>query len=293
MKKHIQKYWNKHLILLQISNLYFWKSWIVWIYVAIITPLISMMIMYAFNQYATTMMPSILIYPFIFTLYVWAAIIVELKRNSIIEKIFIFSKKPIYSNAVIAIYFFLLTFLSFWWNLFIIFLFSLDKNLFSTDLLFKNVDWGAIVFIALLSSFLVISISSMLYTFMNSVLKTQLVGGLLMIFFMIFSGSFIPINTITNVDALHYISYFSPLKYISSLLIVAMNNGGNNINQVNIFDFSKDFEIWTVSNVNGTYEPIKMVLFHSYDMVLNIFVPLILTIVFLSISLNSRIGKRK
>lgn len=59
----------------------------------------------------------------------------------------------------------------------------------------------------------------------------------------------------------------------------------NNNYHIGIFDITKNFEI-SISN---------QVLFHlyDYDMALDIFIPLILIIVFLSISLNSRMGKRK
>lgn len=289
--KKLQNYWNKHIILLKIGNLYFLKSWFWLLY--IIFPLISIAVIYFFKDYASTMMPSAILYSFFPPFYIFNSMIVDLKRNSIIEKMFVFSKKPIYSNVIVAVWLFLLTLLSFLWNFFIIFLVSLDKNSFENLNLFENIDWGSLIFAVLLSAFLITSISSIIYTFINSLIKSATITGFLVIFFIFFSGSFIPMNTISNVNALTYISYLSPFKYISSLLIVSMNNGAINLNHVNIFDFSKNFEILTVSVVNGKYQITSTVLFHSYDMILNIFIPLILTICFLSLSLNSRMCRRK
>ncbi|MBD5445930.1 MAG: hypothetical protein HDR31_01280 [Mycoplasma sp.] len=112
---------------------------------------------------------------------------------------------------------------------------------------------------------------------------------------MIFSGSVAPMASTTS-SVITYISYFSPFKYISSSFVVAMNSGfsPNNLDNVSIFDLSKNFII-SSAKVEGNQIILesKFILFHSYDLCLNIFVPLILSIVFLSLSLNTRMCRKK
>lgn len=288
-------YWNKYLILLQIMNLYFWKSLLGPIMSFIVVPLLSLGFLLINSDYVNTIMPSVISNPLIFLPF-WFLIsaIYDLKKNSIVEKIFIFSKKPIHSNIIVTLFLFIIIIMSFLWNLFVVFLISLNKDTFKYNL-FSSIDWGAVVFIVLLSLFLSISISSMIYTFIKSPIKGQLVSYILSVFFMIFSGSVAPMASTTS-SVITYISYFSPFKYISSSFVVAMNSGfsPNNLDNVSIFDLSKNFII-SSAKVEGNQIILesKFILFHSYDLCLNIFVPLILSIVFLSLSLNTRICRKK
>lgn len=283
--KKIQSYWNKHLVLLQFINLYFWKS-SAWVISFILVPVFSLLIMFMSSNLLTTIMPNIIIWSFCMPLSTFAIIMVNLKKSSIIEKIFIFSKKPIYSNVIIACMFFLLTLLGFIWNLFILYLVSLGVY----PELFIYVDWGSMIFVALLSSFLTIAIASMFYTFISSMLKVMTICSIFMFFCIFFSGMFTFTDNNNVNTTFNYISYFSPFRYIKWLLYVAINQ-------------YQSIDPKSASNIEYLHQPLNHSIFdfsdlddadlHSYDMALNIFVPLILTIVFLSISLNSRIGKRK
>ena len=87
-------YWNKYLILLQIMNLYFWKSLLGPIMSFIVVPLLSLGFLLINSDYVNTIMPSVISNPLIFLPF-WFLIsaIYDLKKNSIVEKIFIFSKK--------------------------------------------------------------------------------------------------------------------------------------------------------------------------------------------------------
>lgn len=295
VKNKTLNYCNKHMILLQILNLYFWKSWLGPIITFVVMPIVSICLLMANANYASVIMPSVMSNPLIFIpLWFVIASVYELKKNSIVEKIFIFSKKPIYSNAIVIFFYFIILFIGFFWNLFVVYLMSLDKNDFKYNL-FQSSDWGAIIFIVILSLFLAISISSMVYTFIQSQFKGQLVSFILSIFFMVFSGSMLP-TTSHSPEVFTYISYFSPYKYVSSSFVIAMNSGlsPNNLYNVSIFDLSKNFVVLSAST-NGNLNTIEneFVLYHSYDLCLNIFVPLILTIIFYSFSLNTRMCRRK
>lgn len=294
IKLKTKDYYNKNMILVNILNLYFWKSWLGPILTFIVVPIYSIILLAANSNYGSTIMPSIVSNPLIF-IPLWFVISssYELKKNSIVEKIFIFSKKPIYSNVLIVLFYFVVVFIGFWWNLFIVYLMTLNKDLFKYNL-FQSIDWGAIIFIMLLAIFLALSISSMIYTYIQSFIKAQLVGYIVSIFLMVFSGAFFSVATASK--AIIYISYFSAYKYINSMFVIAMNAGTsmNNLYNTSIFDLSKDFAISNITvDGNNLISNGEIILYHSYDMYLNIFVPLILTIVLYSFSLNKRMCIKK
>ena len=116
---------------------------------------------------------------------------------------------------------------------------------------------------------------------MKSALQGQLIGYLISAFSLVFSGIVVPMSTLSSVSVLNYLSYFSPFKYINSSLVIAMNGTSSGIT---IFDLNRNFEIGAGGN---------SVVFHSYDLSLNIFVPLILTAILFSISLNKRMCRKK
>ncbi|MDE6645729.1 MAG: hypothetical protein K2J69_00250, partial [Malacoplasma sp.] len=224
------------------------------------------------KEYASLVMPSVISTPLVsMPFIILTTLIFDLKKNSIVERIFVFSKKPIHSNVIVAIYCFLLVFSSFIWNIFLVFLISLNRNIFNYDI-FENVSWSQVFFVALLATFLSVSISSVIYTFMKSALQGQLIGYLISAFSLVFSGIVVPMSTLSSVSVLNYLSYFSPFKYINSSLVIAMNGTSSGIT---IFDLNRNFEIGAGGN---------SVVFHSYDLSLNIFVPLILTAILFSIS---------
>ncbi|MDE5841376.1 MAG: ABC transporter permease [Malacoplasma sp.] len=284
---NIKNYYNKHFVVIDIINLYFWKSIIGPIFYFVIIPLFSIGLILINKEYVSLTMPSVISTPLIsISIWLLSPFIFELKKNSIVERVFVFSKKPIYSNAIVAIYCFVLVFSNLIWNIFIIFLISLNRNIFENNV-FEKVDWGSVFFIGILGSFLSVSISSLLYTFLKSTLLIQLIGFIISAFLMFFSGSIIPMNTLNSVNALNYISYFSPFKYINSSFVIAINSGigPNNLDGITIFDLNSHFRIGSVSD--------SIVLFNSYDLYLDLFVPLFLTALFFSFSLNSKMCRKK
>ena len=122
---------------------------------------------------------------------------------------------------------------------------------------------------------------------MKSALQGQLIGYLISAFSLVFSGFVVPISTLSSISVLNYVSYFSPFKYVNSSFVIAMNFGTNpnNLNGITIFDLNRNFEI----DIGGS----SVVLFHSYDLSLNIFVPLILTVILFSVSLNKRMCRKR
>ncbi|MDE5949885.1 MAG: hypothetical protein K2G54_03340, partial [Malacoplasma sp.] len=164
------------------------------------------------KEYASLVMPSVISTPLVsMPFIILTTLIFDLKKNSIVERIFVFSKKPIHSNVIVAIYCFLLVFSSFIWNIFLVFLISLNRNIFSYDI-FEKVSWSQVFFVALLATFLSVSISSIIYTFMKSALQGQLIGYLISAFSLVFSGIVVPMSTLSLVSVLNYLSYFSPFK---------------------------------------------------------------------------------
>lgn len=296
ISKSINKYISRYAILYKILNLYFWKSLIGPIICFVVIPLFSIGMLYVNYEYASTIAPSVVSMPFM-SLPFWLLIslILDLKKNSIVERIFVFSKKPIYPNIVVFIFSYLFVFISFLWNLLIIFLVSQDSKTFGNGI-FINIDWFQTFYIAIVAIFVSVGISSMIYTYINNPIVSQIVGYVISAFFMFFSGSVIPTITISSSNALNYISYLSPFKYINSSLIISFNavKGPSNIDGISIFDFGKEFKVLSFKSADGILvSPKEIVLFYSHDIYLNFLIPIFLSIIFLSFSLNKKMCTKK
>lgn len=300
LKNNFCKYVREYKILYKFLNIYFLKIWIALIICFLATPIYSIGILYINHDYANIVLPSVTTSSLLFLpFWLLPTVVIDLKKNSIIEKFFVFSKKPLYANSVPFIYFYPIVLLSYFWNLLLLYFVSFDKKTFPINF-FQYTDWGSMIFSAILAIFISLSIVSLFYTFFSNPIYSQIICYLLSMFCMFFSGYIIPLSVIINNSALNIISYFSPFRYINSLFTISMNMGVginiiNNIHNINIFSFGKQFEAikYGLDQNNNVIEQGTLVLFKNYDLYLNIFVPILVSAACLSISLNTRMCKVK
>lgn len=290
-------YWKKHLVLLDFMNRWFWKSCANPLAAFAAIPALALLLLYLTSRFAApaTVMPTVITLPVIIVpLGVLVPMVFDVRSVSFVDRLFVFAKKPIHANALVAGYGFALSLGSFVWTLFVVWLASFDHKNFSTGM-FSTVDWGGFAFVAMLGILTMVGIATLIYTFIASRIWMYATTICVVMFLFLFSGAFFSMNVLGSTPGLKYISYLSLSRYIGASFVVAMNAGlsPTNVNGVHIFDLGSDFISTTVS-VQGDNAALKpIVLFYSYDLALNIFVPLVLTASFLGLTLNVRLSRRR
>lgn len=288
--------WKTHLFFIKFINLYFFKSWVGPLICFLFIPIMSIGFAYINKNYVSTIIPSVLSNVIIgIPFWLISSSMIDIKKNSIVEKYFLFSKKPIYVNSIPLLYFYIIILVSFLINFFVVYLISFDKNNFPINF-FQNINVGSLIFTLIFSIFLSLSIASIMYTFVRSIIWNQIICYVLSMFFLLFSGNIIPWVTIITNEPLNIISYFSPFRYINALFIESINglsDGMNNLQNTNVFNFSTPYVItYAEINENGIQYK-QMELFKQYDQILNFLIILIIPIIINGIILNIRQGKRK
>ncbi|MGL5640546.1 MAG: hypothetical protein ACRDCD_02770 [Mycoplasmoidaceae bacterium] len=215
-------------------------------------------------------------------------IVVELKNSIILRRI---KNSGFTKNNFLLLIFFLYFFLALFFTLFVIglffiFLYTLeDPNDIRKDLI--NIDIGG--FIYTIFFFIISSLSAgiLLSSIIKNVSYSLLSGIIVIIVTTIFAGQFIPLTVIAGNEAFRYISLFSPLTYGASLLntILMMpgipeNGTGPSIEQMqNIFDFSSEFTLPLVTEDGKNF-----IVYTSWQKALNVIMPVVLPICFISLS---------
>ncbi len=201
-------------------------------------------------------------------------LMVELKNSILLRRIKNsgFSK----TNYVGLIFlFFLIAVIIFTLSVFIIF-FSILNHDAHKYMSVDKVYYGELIY-ALLA---LITNSMMVGIFLGSIIKnisiTFLIGVSFLLITLIFSGQFIPIQVIGNIDAIKYLGLFSPLNYSSALLnnvlIEDILGQGKSIFSIDYFEICTQFS----SDGPGCGE--TMIIYDSWQKILNLVMPFILSI---------------
>ncbi len=197
--------------------------------------------------------------------------LVEIKQSIVLRRISTSSITPIKYNLIVAIWFFVMCFLS---TLFVIILFLCFLNIKAPEAL-SYINWGEFLFALIMFYLTSIATGILLASVSKKSATVQLTGLSFMLLTLILAGHFIPISVIGGIDAIKYMSLFSPINYSTSLLnnVLIMPI---DLDSSSIFDF-KDF---VISNTGS--EPI--IIIASWQKILNLVMPPIIFVGFNFIS---------
>ncbi|MGL4252004.1 MAG: ABC transporter permease [Metamycoplasmataceae bacterium] len=192
--------------------------------------------------------------------------LVEIKHSIILRKISTSAITPIKYNLIVSAWFFLMCCFS---TIFIIVLFLAFLNTgISSEL--SHVNWGEFL-IALLTLYLTsIATGIVLSSVSKKSSSVQLIGLSVMLLTITLAGYFIPISVIGGIDAIKYVSLFSPINYATSLLNNVLIEPVDGISK-SIFDF-KDFFIDNATRPGG--EPLLII--SGWQKPLNLIMPLVI-----------------
>lgn len=257
--------------------LYFFKSLIGPVIPFIFAPLYTIAILYINGpEYSLVTLPSLITNPLIFiTFWLGSSMIMDIKKNSLVEKYFIFSKNSFSTNFVSFSFIWLIVFLSFFWNLLIIFFASFDIDFFKQNIL-ENISWGQLIFSFIFASILSVSICILLSSAFKTLISLQITNYVLSMFLLVFSGNIIPFSVIASNNVSNGISYLSIFRYINGLFTESLNK--INLTNTNIFNLYTPYEIINPKlslsdsgniDINLTE---RITIFHDYDQSLNLFI---------------------
>lgn len=277
------KRWEKYRILATFSliNKYFWKTKIGPIF-SIVLPFIFMVIYfvlgsssdsgdklsYFINGFPTYLSMSII--PL--SIITLPSMNIEFKNSILLRKIKTSGIDKFEYNLICIIYFFIASIL---FSIITIILFAL----FSASDISRlgSINWGTLTYGIIFLSLVSISFGMFISTFIKTSLSSQLIGFAIFILTLTLSGQFIPVQVISGVEAIKYISLLSPLNYATNIFNVASLNAINGSSN-SIFDFSNDFIFAGFSN-----QPIT--LYNVWQKVLFVFAPFVLIGAFEALSI--------
>lgn len=296
---------NKILAIYLLINKYFWKTKIGPIF-SIFVPFACMTLYYIIGYvlmnngtYLIQGLPvftSLCIIPLaIITL---PAMNIEFRNSILLRKIKTSNISSFQYNLICFSYFFIMGFLLTFVMLIFISLYC-SENINSLDV----VDWGSYFYGLFCLSISSLSLGVLISSFLNNSLVSQLLGCLILIFTLIFSGGFLPIYILARVEAIKIIGMFSPLTYAANILnvsaIEAISSSSNSI-----FDFSCDFVAKNIfleliagtstgntkdqfsSFIDNLGEQNSVTIYAIWEKVLYAFVPFAFTLIFSIISIK-------
>lgn len=171
----------------------------------------------------------------------------------------------------------------------------------------QNVNWGEFVWALFMNIFVATSIGLMLVSVLKSSLAIQALGIPILIISQFLSAQVLPIPMVREVDAMYYLSYISPFKYSTGLMInawqgsvqlnssdnaviglvqIGTNSIGQSIQQVQIMQnsiFNVDSSMYYYYSKQGI-DSIKI--FDKADKILNLVMPFVWTIIFSGVAIK-------
>lgn len=280
MNIKIEKY--KFMTVMSLINKYFWRTKVGPIF-SFATPLVFMLIYFSLGQsngesdlsFFINGLPTFLSMTIIpLSIVTLPAMNIEFKNSIILRKIKTSGINAFQYNLICFIYFFIAS-LGFSLFVIILFLIFVAKEI---DLInFFNAE--SLIYGILMLSLISISFGMFLSTFIKTPLTSQLLGFGIFILTLSLSGQFIPIQVIGGVDAVRYISLFSPLNYSSNIFNISCIQAANGYSN-SLFDFSSTFVI----NGFGAPGQNEVFIYDIWQKVLFTIMPIILSISFIAIS---------
>ena len=165
----------------------------------------------------------------------------------------------------------------------------------------QNVNWGEFIWALFMNIFVATSIGLMLVSILKSSLAIQALGIPILIISQFLSAQVLPIPMVREVDAMWYLSYISPFKYSTGLMIeswqgsvqlstdnstvIGLANIGTNtvqvqIQQNSIFNINSPMYYYYSKGIN------RIEIFNKADKVVNLVMPFVWTIIFSGVAIK-------
>ena len=170
----------------------------------------------------------------------------------------------------------------------------------------KNVNWAEFIWSLLMNIIVATSIGLMLVSILKSASAIQALGIPILIISQFLSAQVLPIPMVKEVDAMYYLSYISPFKYSTGLMInswqgsVQLNGETNSliklveigkvgnqtiqqiqINQNSIFDINSPmYYYYSKQGINS------IEIFDKSDKIVNLIMPFVWTIIFSCVAIK-------
>ncbi|MDK2820011.1 MAG: ABC transporter permease [Mycoplasmataceae bacterium] len=299
------------LAILKIINLHFWKSFF-GPFFAFVFPLIFVALLGSLLGYDQLFGGSMAIASMSIALTAMPQAIFEFKRSALLKRIGVTPIKPWMFLAVSAGFYFVVMIVSSFWTLAVgIGIFSQYMNegkeimeanpaqgaFLSASLgqTLANVNWAGFLWGLIMNIFVGISLGFVLVSTSKSTLAIQGLGIPILILCQFLSAQVLPLPMIINVEFMKWISYLSPFRYSTGLMIESFTGimeqpvfgGPEVVTQIEIIGSANIFDI------NTPFEMIKykgttlVTMFDKTDKVLNLIMPIVFTGIFTGIAVKT------
>lgn len=269
----------KMIAIVTLINRYFWKTKIGPIF-SILLPFIFMLIYFALGssidpenklKYFVNGLPSYLSMCIIpLSIMTLPAMNIEFKNSIVLRKIKTSGISVIKFNLISVLYFYIAT-LVFVVITLILFLLFCSSDISAIDYInHLSVYYGVLVLTTTSICF-----GMLISTIVKSSLSSQLIGFGVFILTLTLSGQFIPIEVISKVDVLKYVSLISPLNYCTNILNIGCLEPYAGFTN-SAFDLSKGFAIYGFANTGSQ----EIYLYDAWQKILFIVMPYILIVSF-------------
>lgn len=185
----------------------------------------------------------------------------DFKSSVLMKRIGSTPIKPWSFIVTIASYYAIIMFIVFFWC------FLWVTIWFPNDAIpiFSSINWGGLIFAIIYTVITSIFIGLLVVSITKSAVGSAAIGMIIFFLSMFLSGQIFPIQSITNSMFLNVLSYFTPFRYTTGLLTMSWNGA-------DIFNMTQAYEL------NG------QVIYNTYDLWLNWFIPLFFIVISIAIS---------
>lgn len=285
-------------------NTHFWKSKIGPIS-SIIMPLLYMVIYFVIGSSAVFFsgLSSYLSFSILpLTIIAMPLALVEFKNSIVLRKISTSSINAFKYCIIMFIYYLIVTIIA---NIIVMVIFTAFLNKDAPDL-FKQINWGEFIYSLLMVYISSLSVGLLLGVLIKKTNQVQIIGFLLLFISIILAGQFMPLSVIGKVDAIKYISLFSPISYSMGLMNNVLSGDSNelltligiaNIDKIQIInECIKGNSIFNINApfclVDYYFDDSKIVfegfskIYLEWQKIINLLMPYIICISFIAISVK-------
>lgn len=219
--------------------------------------------------------------------------IFDFKQSSLMKRFGILSIGQFKVLFVMALYYFIIMWVSFFWSLLmsiLIFCVYWNKvpgwvsssfpmiNIDTMKQLLQNISWAEFLYSTFIVSITGISCGLLLVSLAKTSIFIQSFGIILMITSLFLSGQFFPIYMVKNVKFMWWVGYFvSPFKCSIGTCIESWygSQGVFNINSSHIFNFNKDYVMQCLIPIGGSKFGEEINIFNKSEKIVNIIIPFV------------------
>lgn len=230
--------------------------------------------------------------------------LVEFKNSIVLRKISTSSISAFKFCCILFTYYLLATIIS---NIIIIILFAIFLNK-DAKTYFSIINWGEFIYSLLMVYISSLSVGLLLGVLIKKVNQVQIFGFLILFISITFAGQLMPLKVLGTVEALKYISLFSPMTYSMSLMnnvlagdsnqilkTISQIDGGNwtpivneCIKGQNIFNINNAFGLFNYEYIDtdGIWVTGYSKVYLEWQKILNLIMPYLIFISFIGISVK-------